>query len=158
MSITNSTFMHITYGTWTAAGTPMMPTGITNMPAALPADTRLFRVPQDLVRIFNRDLLAAGLAREVVDPKTGKKRIDKTDADGRVLDVHRLRHTFATLLTKAGIVPRMAQGLMRHSDTRLTMSVYTHLELAETRGAVESLPSVGPAPRGSERRKTGTGS
>lgn len=50
----------------------------------------------------------------------------------------------------------MAQELMRHSDIRLTMNVYTHLHLADTPGAVEALPSIGPAQRASNRRMTGT--
>ena len=68
-----------------------------------------------------------------------------TGTDCRILDVHCLRHTFATLLSKSGVVPRMAQELMRHSDIRLTMNVYTHLKLIDTAGAVESLPSIGSA-------------
>ena len=47
----------------------------------------------------------------------------------------------------AGVLPRMAQELMRHSDIRLTMNVYTHLQLIDTAGAVESLPSIGRAQR-----------
>jgi len=47
------------------------------------------------------------------------------------------------VLGKSGVVPRMAQELMRHSDIRLTMNVYTHLQLIDTAGAVESLPSIG---------------
>ncbi len=121
----------------------MFKNGRTEMPLALPGGMTLFNVPQGLVRIFDRDLVAAGLAHEVVDPQTGKKRIDKTDADGRTLDVHCLRHTFATLLSKAGVVPRMAQELMRHSDIRLTMNVYTHLQLVDTASAVELLPRIG---------------
>ncbi|KPK43260.1 MAG: hypothetical protein AMK72_13580, partial [Planctomycetes bacterium SM23_25] len=73
--------------------------GRTEVPAALPGDTKVFRVPRDLIRIFDRDLAAAG--------------IPNTDADGRMVDVHSLRHTFATLLSKSGVVPRMAQELMR---------------------------------------------
>jgi len=41
------------------------------------------------------------------------------------------------------VVPRMAQELMRHSDIRLTMNTYTHLQLIDTAGAVERLPSIG---------------
>jgi len=36
----------------------------------------------------------------------------------------------------------MAQELMRHSDIRLTMNTYTHLQLLDTAGAVEALPSI----------------
>ncbi|MGA2265326.1 MAG: site-specific integrase [Phycisphaerae bacterium] len=107
----------------------MLKDGRTEVPLALPGEMRLFDVPDDLVRIFDRDLAAAGIA--------------KTDVDGKTVDVHSLRHTFATLLSKAGVVPRMAQELMRHSDIRLTMNTYTHLQLIDTAGAVELLPSVG---------------
>ena len=40
-----------------------------------------------------------------------------------------------------GVLPSVAQKLMRHSDIRLTMNTYTHLELADTAGAVASLPT-----------------
>lgn len=101
----------------------------TEIPAALPCDTKVLDVPDDLIRIFDRDIALAG--------------IPKTDADGRTLDVHSLRHTFATLLSKAGVLPRMAQELMRHSDIRLTMNTYTHLQLIDTAAAVQTLPSIG---------------
>jgi integrase len=117
--------------------------GRTEVPVALPGVTRLFNIPQNLVKIFDRDLAAAG--------------IDKTNADGRTLDVHCLRHTFATLLSKSGVAPRMAQELMRHSDIRLTMNTYTHLQLIDTAGAVETLPSIGMTQRDTNsQRPTGT--
>ena len=115
------------------------------VPVALPADTPLFHVPEDLVRIFDRDLAYAGIA--------------KKDADDRTVDVHpdvHRDHTFATLLSKAGVVPRMAQELMRHSDVRLTMNVYTHLHLADTAGAVEALPTIASAQPARNRPMTGT--
>jgi integrase len=56
--------------------------------------------------------------------------------------VHCLRHTFATLLARNGVSPSIAQKLMRHSDIRLTMNTYTHLDLADTAGAVASLPTI----------------
>ena len=51
-----------------------------------------------------------------------------------------VRHTFATLLARGGVTPAVAQKLMCHSDIRLTMNTYTHLELADTAGAVAGLP------------------
>ncbi|HOD81750.1 MAG: site-specific tyrosine recombinase XerC [Planctomycetes bacterium ADurb.Bin126] len=128
----------------------------TEVPTALPPTMKAFDVPRDLVKIFNRDLVDAGLAREVTDPETGKTRIEKSDINGRTVDVHSLRHTFATLLSKAGVVPRMAQELMRHSDIRLTMNVYTHLQLVDTAGAVETLPTIGIQRQAAEQRATGT--
>lgn len=45
---------------------------------------------------------------------------------------------------------------MRHSDIRLTMNVYTHLQLVDTAGAVETLPSIG-AVRCEPGRQVATG-
>src|SRR5207248_957589 len=55
------------------------------IPARLPAETPLFTVPVELVKILNRDLKLAG--------------IPKKDERGRSLDVHALRHTFGTWLS-----------------------------------------------------------
>jgi hypothetical protein len=116
--------------------------GRTEYPDALPGNTKLFNVPRDFIKIFDRDLEAAGIA--------------KTDAQGRTVDIHCLRHTFATMLSQAGVAPRMAQELLRHSDIRLTMNTYTHLQLLDTAGAVEALPGL-PAPDGERNRQVWTG-
>jgi hypothetical protein len=42
----------------------------------------------------------------------------------------------------------MAQTLARHSDIRLTMNVYTHVELHDQTAAIEALP--GPPGGGRE--------
>ena len=95
---------------------------------SLRADTPLFTVPRDLVRILDRDLVAAGIA--------------KRDERGRTVDVHALRHTFGTLLSKGGVSPRTAQAAMRHSDVNLTMNTYTDPKLLDVAGALEALPSL----------------
>jgi integrase len=128
------------------------------IPARLPPDTPLFDVPARLVKILDRDLVAAGIARIV--QVNGKWVIDKRDDRGRTLDVHALRHTFGTLLSKGGIAPRTAQAAMRHSDIKLTMNVYTDPALLDVRGALDALPAL-PMPRetGDDReaiRATGT--
>ena len=58
------------------------------------------------------------------------------------LDIHCLRHTFATFLARNGISPAVAQKLLRHSDIRLTVNIYTHLDLPDTADAVAALPMV----------------
>ena len=107
---------------------------------------RLFIVPAGLVRILNRDLLAAG--------------IDKADERGRTIDVHALRHSFGTLLSKAGVAPRTAQAAMRHSKIDLTMNVYTDPKLLDVAGALDSLPSLdwksSPSTERAVMRATGT--
>jgi len=107
----------------------------------LPPDTPVFTVPAGLVRILDRDLVAAGIARRVKTP-TGQWKIDKRDERGRTVDVHALRHTFGTLLSKGGVTPRTAQAAMRHSKVDLTMNVYTDPKLLDVAGAVEALPNL----------------
>jgi hypothetical protein len=109
--------------------------------AELPADAPLFTVPAGLVRILDRDLVAAGIARRV-EVRPGEWKIDKRDDRGRTVDIHALRHTFGTLLSKAGVSPRTAQAAMRHSTVDLTMNVYTDPRLLDVAGAVESLPRL----------------
>ncbi len=113
---------------------------LTTVPT-LPADTPLFTVPAGLVRILDRDLVAAGIARQVKGTD-GKVRIDKQDERGRTVDVHALRHTFGTLLSKGGVMPRTAQAAMRHSKVDLTMNVYTDPKLLDVAGAMEALPAL----------------
>jgi integrase len=57
------------------------------------------------------------------------------------VDFHSMRHLFITSLELAGIKPKMAQTLARHSDVRLTLGVYTHLELHDCSAAIKSLPA-----------------
>ncbi len=107
----------------------------------LPPDTLLFDVPDKLVKILDLDLVAAGIARRTkVGPK--KWKIDKRDDRGRTVDVHALRHTFGTLLSKGGVAPRTAQAAMRHSTINLTMNTYTDPKLLDVAGAMDALPAL----------------
>lgn len=94
----------------------------------LAPDEALFNVPDKLVKILNRDLQAAG--------------IPKRDDRGRTLDVHALRTTFGTHLSKAGVSLRTAQAAMRHSSPMLTANIYTDPKLLDIQGAIEALPKL----------------
>jgi integrase len=98
------------------------------IPARLRPDTSVFIVPDKLCKILTRDLRLAG--------------IPKRDDRGRTLDVHALRHTFGSLLSKGGVAPRTAQAAMRHSKIDLTMNVYTDPALLDVRGALDALPAL----------------
>ncbi len=111
------------------------------LPVHLSSRDRLFVVPDGLVKIMDRDLLAAGIARIVVG-EDGAERIDKRDERGRTVDVHALRHTFGTHLSKNGVAPRTAQAAMRHSSIELTMNTYTDPRLLDLSGALEQLPAL----------------
>jgi integrase len=97
------------------------------VPMRPPARNKLFTVPRDFIKIFGRDLAAAGIA--------------KRDERDRVVDIHALRHTFGTHLSKAGVSPRVAMAAMRHSSLDLTMSVYVDPVLLDVGAAVEALPT-----------------
>jgi integrase len=115
------------------------------IPARLPPNTPLFRVPKELVKILNRDLRLAGIA--------------KVDERGRTLDVHALRHSFASHLSKGGVSPRTAQAALRHSTLDLTMNTYTDPKLLDVAGALDALPALpldGGRLEGEAARATGT--
>jgi site-specific recombinase XerD len=95
----------------------------------LSGDELLFNVPNRhaLVKILDKDYAVAG--------------IPKIDDRGRTVDVHCLRHSFATWIGESGVSPKAAQRLMRHSDVNLTMR-YTHGTLEAELKALESLPTA----------------
>jgi integrase len=92
-----------------------------------PTDT-VFDIPAGLIRRFNGDCARAG--------------IPKRDEEGRTVDVHSLRTTFGTMLAVAGVSPRVAMELMRHSDIQLTTKIYTDPRLLPLAAAIEATSSV----------------
>ena len=114
----------------------------------LSPDTKLFDVPDRrcLLRIIDKDFALAG--------------IPKVDERGRSVDIHCLRHSFATNLARAGVAPKVAQELLRHSDVNLTLSVYSHASAFDVASALESLPALNtsgtPNPERPALRATGT--
>jgi integrase len=92
------------------------------------AGDRVFRVSPDLNKLLKRDLAWAG--------------IPFRDGQGRTVDVHALRHTTATHLSRAKVSPRVAQGFMRHADIKLTMQTYTDPQLLDEAEALAALPDM----------------
>ena len=64
------------------------------------------------------------------------------DHQGHYADFHANRHTFITNLARAGVSPKTAQTLARHSDIRLTMNVYSHTDLEEKTEAIHRLSQL----------------
>lgn len=71
-----------------------------------------------------------------------RAKIPRFDADGGKLDIHALRHTFASRLCRAGVGLVHAQTLLGHADPRLTVAIYTHLDVEDLRKAVVKLPDT----------------
>lgn len=79
------------------------------------------------------------------------------DEQGRYFDIHALRHEFGTLLSKSGVSPREAMELMRHTDMRLTMNLYTDPRIFDLKSAVEKMPTITPTtPDSQQQAATGT--
>ena len=66
------------------------------------------------------------------------------DSHGKFADFHALRHTFITNLSLANVSPKTAQTLARHSDIKLTMNIYSHINPEEQAKAINSLPGLPP--------------
>ncbi len=84
--------------------------------------------------------------------------IPYTDASNGIFDFHALRHQFISNLAAAGVHPKTAQELARHSDIKLTMNRYTHVFRGELDKAVDLLPDYGAeqARQANEAKATGT--
>lgn len=102
-----------------AAGKPVQPRG----------KRLLLAVPT--VKTLRRDLERVG--------------IEPMNEAGDRFDLHCLRVSCATILAVAGVGLQIVSRLMRHSDVRLTMAVYTKLVLHDAHAAVAVLrPAPGP--------------
>ena len=57
----------------------------------------------------------------------------------RVIRLHDARHGTATLLTAAGVAPRVVMEILGHSQIAVTMNVYTHVVQDTQREAVSHM-------------------
>ena len=110
-------------------------------PAWAKPDDFVFRGTIPRVQTFKKDLAAAEIPFE--------------DMRGRRVDIHALRKTFGTLLASSGVSPQVAMQLMRHSDMKLTMGVYTDVAQLPILQETARLPSF-RLPNGgdTQRRRT----
>lgn len=88
-----------------------------------PAGEPVVPVPTETAKMLRDDLERAGIPYE--------------DEEGRVADFHSLRAAYITGLVRSGVDPATAQRLARHSDVRLTLSVYVTTGRADLRKALE---------------------
>ncbi|EMF50935.1 tyrosine-type recombinase/integrase [Streptomyces sp. SID5476] len=57
----------------------------------------------------------------------------------RVIRLHDARHGTATLLTAAGVAPRVVMEILGHSQISITMDVYTHVVQDTQREAISHM-------------------
>ena len=116
-------------------------------------DGRVLRYSNWLRRAWWPASVAAGLGRMVKDKATGKVKYAG-------LAFHDLRRANATGLVAAGVDVKTAQGLLGHSDSRLTLDHYAQLvtELSEAAAAAMGARYLGAAPRDECAMEAGSGS
>ena len=68
--------------------------------------------------------------------------LPKCDGAYRARNFHSPRHTFASNLVRAGVTPKVAMELMRHSDINLTLRRCSHVLLPERASAIAELPDL----------------
>jgi integrase len=111
---------------------PLHPDLVAALRAFRPADAAPFSpVFEDSIprgSTFRRDIVRAG--------------IPFLDEQGRRVDLHALRVTYGTNLTLSGAAPRVVMELMRHSDIKLTMKIYTDAGQLPLAAAVGNLPAM----------------
>ena len=89
-----------------------------------PDTAPLLRINTHQWRAFRLDCKRAGIAAV---------------AFGGRADFHGLRHTAITLANECGVTVKALQGFARHSDPRLTMNVYTHVQRGEQSALAEKM-------------------
>lgn len=114
-----------------------------------------FKMPSKQARpkVMKRDLESARSTwlESLQDPEVVKEMIKSDflvykDSQGRFADFHSLRHATGSFLAAAGVSPKVAQAIMRHSDINLTMSLYSHSFREDEAKAVENLPDLSKRP------------
>jgi integrase/recombinase XerD len=111
-------------------------------------------------KMIQRDL-AAARKRWIKEAATPSERAKREESDflcyrnhaGLYADFHSCRHLFITNLERAGVRPKVAQTLARHSDIRLTLGIYTHVELHDQAAAIGALPAP-PAVRAAKSARS----
>lgn len=81
-------------------------------------------------------------AAEMLQADLKEAEIEYEDDQGRVFDFHALRHQFISNLVLAGVHPKVAQQLARHSTITLTMDRYAHVPTEHTVNALEQLAAT----------------
>ena len=119
-------------------------------------------LPEDTAGMIRTDLRRARAhwLRAAEDRRERRQRLDSDflkaqDSAGRLVDFHALRHSYASGLAAAGVAPKLAMDLLRHSDINLTLRHYSHTVVRDRAAEVSKLPSLEPdAPQ--RQRATGT--
>ena len=120
---------------------PNWANGITPVFKSLPSISTIYK---DFDRARNA-WVEQGTTTEERERRLSSDFLAKTDSEGRVIDLHAFRTTLGTQLALAGVIPQLAQKIMRHADYRTTQKHYTILGLADTTAAMNKLKPLPPS-------------
>lgn len=87
----------------------------------------------------DKDSFIFGGAKPLTETQIKKRWNKYCKCIGCNFKVHQLRHAFALLLYEAGVDVKTAQRLLRHSDIRTTMNIYTDFSNKMTKKAIEKV-------------------
>ncbi len=121
----------------------------------LPARGRMSNMLKDDLAAARKKWLDEVLTDPVALADREKSDFLSDDKDGGKIDFHSLRTSFATLLAEAGVNPKTAMQLMRHSDINLTMKTYSRSYRESEVSAIDNLPSF-DCPDTQAEKRTGT--
>jgi Phage integrase family len=95
--------------------------------------------------------IAAGLGQMVEDAATGRRRYDG-------LGFHDLRRASATGLVAAGVDVNMAQSVLGHTDTRVTLDLYAQVVTEQQQAAADAMATrfLDPNPRDKRGMEAGS--
>ncbi len=106
------------------------------------------RLPRSLDPVFlspsGKSLFEKGRnrgARKILYRLLEAAGIPRFDESGKKIDIHALRHTFATRMARSGAPLQTTQKAMGHSTPQMTAQVYTHLDIEDIREQVQKLPT-----------------
>lgn len=114
------------------------------IPLSDDAASALRHLAEDDPKDQSAPVFAGGMpSHHTVNADLERAGIEKVDELGRRVDFHALRKTFITNLQRAGVERRVAMALARHSDSRMTDSVYTDVQALPLAAALDRLPRLG---------------
>ena len=120
-------------------------------------DEAILPLHQDMVVLLRDKLAGLNPTDRVFDPVPNiltlqrdlkKAGIEYKDENGKYLDFHSLRATFATRLLRNGVHPSKAIRLTRHKSVKTLETYYDKLGLNDAEDAMGQLPGLGSAGSG----------
>lgn len=102
------------------------------------------------IETFHKDI-TRGRKLWINESKNAKQRKEREksdflkaiDSSGRCIDLHAMRTTLGTRLALNGVIPQVAQKIMRHSDYRTTLKHYTVIGIETSLNAIAKIPGIG---------------